>query len=209
MIADAIGNMVFGLDADAFDEKSDFVENSLGMFNSTPYDHIRMAIYSTFPFLHKFYPNQFTSTRFTDWFKATFDQAIRLRKENNISRDDYLNFLIELQNKKNLPMDLIYAHAYTFFLDGFETTSYILGNAVNLLAKHKECQEKLRAEIKGFDHITLEELHQMPYLDAVLNGRIEKQSSESDDNESLIFLTLSFRDDAHMPFPISSVEELH
>lgn len=47
----------------------------------------------------------------------------------------------------------------------------MLGNAVNFLAEHKEIQEKLRAEIKEYDHITFEELHQMPYLDAVVNGK--------------------------------------
>ncbi|XP_055306516.1 probable cytochrome P450 28a5 [Sitodiplosis mosellana] len=168
-IADALCNVIFGLDAKAFDEKSDFVEQSLGMFHSTPYDHIRFAVYTIFPWLGKIYPNQLTSTEFTKWFKNMFDQAVKLRKQNNISRDDYLNYLIEMRNKKNTPMDLIYAHAFTFFLNGFETTSYILGNAVNNIAQHKECQEKLRAEIKSYDHITFEELHQMPYMDAVVN----------------------------------------
>lgn len=166
-------NMIFGLDAKAFDEKSDFLENSLKMFYSTPYDSIRFALYTIFPWINKIYPNQFASTEFSNWFKNLFNQAVQMRKENNISRDDYLNFLIELKDKKNMQMDLIYAHAYTFFLDGFETTSYILGNAVNYIAEHKECQEKLRAEIKCYDHITFDELHQMPYMDAVLNGILQ------------------------------------
>lgn len=140
------------------------------MFYSTSYDNIRSAIYMIFPFLRKIIPEQFTSTEFTEWFKELYDQAVRLRKENHISRDDYLNFLIDLQVKKNLPMDLIYAHAYTYFLDGFETTSYILGNAINNLAGNRECQEKLREEFRNYDRITFEELHQMPYLDAVING---------------------------------------
>lgn len=111
-----MGNIIFGLDAKAFDEKSNFVENALGMFYSTSYDGIRFIVYTIFPWLRKIYPEQFTSTEFTIWFKNLFDQAIRLREENNISRDDYLNFLIELRNKKNTSMEVIYAHAYTFFL---------------------------------------------------------------------------------------------
>lgn len=146
------------------------MEKAIGMFYSTPYDNIKSAIYMTFPLLRKIIPEQFTSSEFTEWFKELYDQAVRLRKENNISRDDYLNYLIELQAKKNIPMDLIYAHAYTYFLDGFETTSYILGNAINNLAENKECQESLREEIRNYDHVTFEELHQMPYLDAVING---------------------------------------
>lgn len=102
--------------------------------------------------------------------KGLYDHAAQLRKENNVLRDDYLNFLIELQDKKNTPQDLIHAYAFTLFLDGFETTSYMLGKAINYLAENKEAQEKLRAEIKSYDSITFEELHQMPYLDAVFNG---------------------------------------
>lgn len=172
IIADMVCNIVFGLDANAFDENSEFVEQALGMFHSTPYDSIRMAIYMIFPWLHNIYPDTFTSVKFTEWMTNLYDHAVQLRKENNISRDDYLNFLIELQNKKNTPIDLIYAHVYTFFLDGFETTSYILGSAINQLAGNQECQAKLRAEIASYDHITFEELHQMSYLDAVFNGRI-------------------------------------
>lgn len=163
-------NVIFGLDAKAFDEKSDFVEQSFGMFNSTPFNIIKFTLHALFPWLSKIYPNQLVSTKFTNWFKNLFDQAIQLRKENNISREDYLNYLIELKDKKNMPMDLIYAHAYTFFLEGFETNSYMLGNAVNYLAENKDCQDKLRAEIKSYDNINFDELLQMPYMDAVLNG---------------------------------------
>lgn len=137
-----------------------------------------MALYLIFPWLHKIYPHRLTSVEFTTWMKGLYDQAAQLRKENNISRDDYLNFLIELQNKKNTPMDLIHAYAFTLFLDGFETTSYMLGKALNYLAENKESQEKLRAEIKNQDNqITFDELHQLPYLDAVLNGKILNKKS--------------------------------
>lgn len=98
------------------------------------------------------------------------DYAIELRKENDAYRDDYLQFLIDVQNKKNISRELMHSHAYTFFLDGFETSCYMLGQAVNFLAKHKECQDKLRAEIKSTANATFEELNQMQYLDAVFNG---------------------------------------
>lgn len=165
-----MANVIFGIDAKVFEENSDFVKNSFRMFHSTPYDNIRFIVYAIFPWLNNIYPDQFTSTKFTHWFKILLDQAIQLRKENNISRDDYLNFLINLQIKKNTPMEIIYAHAFTFFLDGFETTSYILGNAINYLAIHTEYQTKLREEISQFDHITFEELQQLSYLDAIVNG---------------------------------------
>lgn len=165
-----IGDLVFGLDVKAFEDDSEFVEQALGMFYSTSYDNIRMPIYMLFPWIHKVLPATFTSPKFTQWMIGLYDQAAQLRRESDNSRDDYLNFLIELQNKKNTPMDLIYAHVFTFFLDGFETTSYLLGNAINYLAENQECQTKLRNEVQSYEQITFEDLHRMPYLDAVLNG---------------------------------------
>lgn len=164
-------SLVFGLDAKAFDEKSDFVEQSLTMFYSAPYETIRSAAYTIFPWLRKIHPERFVTSKFDVWFRTLFDHAIQLRRENNISRDDYLSYLIELREKKNIPMDIIYAHAFTYFLDGFETTTYALGSAINNLAENEDCQEKLRAEINRYDHITFEDLHHMPYLDAVLDGK--------------------------------------
>lgn len=117
------------------------------------------------------FPEPFTRPEFTAWFKSLLDHAIEMRRTANIKRDDYLNFLIELRDRKNTPMEMIYSHAYTYFLDGFETTSHTLGNAVNNLAENKECQERLRAEVISYDHpISFDDLQQMPYLDAVLNG---------------------------------------
>lgn len=171
MIADIVCNVVFGLDAKAFDDKSEFVEQSLNMFYSAPFEEIRTAVYTIFPWIRNIYPQRFVTSEFNVWFKTLFDQAIRIRHENHITRDDYLNYLIELHEKKNTPMDLIYAHAFTYFLDGFETTTYLLGSALNNLARYKNCQAKLRAEIACYDQITFDDLHKMTYLDAVLNGK--------------------------------------
>lgn len=172
VIGDMVCNILFGLDAKCFDEYSDFVDHGIKMFNSTSYDNIMNVIYSIFPFMRKIIPQRFISTEFTNWFIELFDVAVQLRHENNIKRDDYLNFLLEMKNRKNTPLNLLHAHAFTFFLNGFETSSYMLGNALNFLAQNKCCQEKLRAEIKSNKNIGFDELCHLPYLDAVLNGKI-------------------------------------
>lgn len=180
---------MFGLEAKAFEEQSDFVDHSRRVFHHVP--TIRSIIWSIFPLLNKISPNRSVSAEFNDWFIALYVMAVKLRVENNIKRDDYLNFLMELQKKKNSSVTLSAASiislitltkfeirsihvflldAFTFFLDGFETTSYMLGNAINELAKNKECQEKLRSEVKSFKYIGFDDFNQMPYLDAVVNG---------------------------------------
>lgn len=159
---------MYGLDANAFDDPPEFVEESLKMIEAlSPF---RSIIWSIFPILKKVFPNRFVSSGFSEWFRGLHLQAIELRRQNNISRDDYLNFLLELKERKNHSQTLMIANAFTFFLDGFETTSYMLGQAINLLAKNKDCQAKLRAELKSYDYTNFDDLNQMPYLDAVVNG---------------------------------------
>lgn len=165
--------MVFGLDAKVFDTDSESLEHACSMLYSAPHQAFRSFVYATFPWIRKMFPEPFTRPEFTAWFKSLLDHAIEMRREANIKRDDYLNFLMELRDRKNTPMEMIYSHAYTYFLDGFETTSHTLGNAVNNLAENKEYQERLRAEVNGYNHpISFDDLHQMPYLDAVLNGKV-------------------------------------
>lgn len=169
-MADVSFNLIFGINARTFEENSECLERALTSLYSTSYESIRTAIYVIFPWTRKIIPEQFTSPEFTVWFKDLFNQAVKLRKKSNVSRDDYLSYLIDVQEKKNVSMDLIHSYAYSYFLDGFETSAYALGNVINNLAANPRCQEKLREEINSYDQITYESLHQMPYLEAVLNG---------------------------------------
>lgn len=142
------------------------------MFQPVPI--IRTIVWKIFPILNKILPNQMVTTEFNNWFVGLYKMAVDLRQKNNIDRDDYLNLLLELQKKKNVPTISSAANAFTFFLDGFETTSYMLGNAINELAKNKICQEKLRSEVKSNKSRGFDDLNQLPYLDAVVNGNINE-----------------------------------
>lgn len=159
-------------------------------------------LYAIFPFARKVCPSRFTAEHFTKWFVKIYTHAVQLRTKQNISRDDYLNFLIELKNRKNVPDKVLHAHAYTLFLDGFETTSYILGFALNYLSEHKHCQNKLRAEVNQYKSIGYDELHQMPYLESFLNGKRNICSNYSWLNNNLKTIFPETTRLAPFPFPI-------
>lgn len=68
------------------------------------------------------------------------------------------------------------AHAYTFFLDGYETTSAVFTFALYSVAENPEVQKKIMNEIqmitsKHSGMLTYEDLNQMAYLDNVLSGK--------------------------------------
>lgn len=131
-----------------------------------------------FPHIFQFYDLPFISHDLTEFFVGLTNKAIDLRKGGNERRDDYLNFLLQLQERKNLDIDDMAAHTITFFLDGYETSSIILSHALYQLSKHHECQQRLRDEINSYgdgdgDGINYETITDMPYLDQVLNGESE------------------------------------
>lgn len=116
----------------------------------------------------------FVTHDITEFFTNLTDKAIHLRRTNaNKKRDDYLNFLLQLQERKNLHLDDMAAHTITFFLDGYETSSIVLSHALYQLAKNPKYQQLLRDEIKSYNGlINYETVIDMQYLDQVLNGKL-------------------------------------
>lgn len=98
-------------------------------------------------------------------------EAIRCRKENNIKQDDFLSYTIALKERKGMDDLDAAAHCVTMFLDGYETTSVTMHQALYELGKHKEVQEKLRKEIsehaEGDATLSFEDVMDLPYLNQV------------------------------------------
>lgn len=122
-----------------------------------------------FPILKKFYRRPFVSNEVNDYFRDLMRQAIALRKEKNIQRDDYLNFLLEMKKKKPMEEIEMAAHTVTFFLDGYETSSVVIAMTLYELAKNPRVQQKLRDEINRSYPLNFESIHAMPYLDQVIH----------------------------------------
>jgi hypothetical protein len=64
-----------------------------------------------------------------------------------------------------------------FFFAGSDTSSTVISYAITELGKNLEVQEKLRQEIidkikSSNGEITYENLHEMPYLNQVMNGNL-------------------------------------
>lgn len=124
-----------------------------------------------FPFLRKIFPSVWMSKESNEWFINLMTHAIKLRQQSDLQRDDFLNSLLELQAKKNTSNIDLAIHGYTFFLDGYETSSHFLASALNELARNPDKQQRLREEILSYDTIGFDDLWQMPYLDLVFYGK--------------------------------------
>uniref|UniRef100_A0A1B0B047 Cytochrome P450 n=1 Tax=Glossina palpalis gambiensis TaxID=67801 RepID=A0A1B0B047_9MUSC len=145
--ADIITDCVMGLESDSF---SKTVSPLMGM-----QDHMfevrsfHKVIDHFLPKLNKWLKHRFITEKFEHYFHELMENSINLRKSDDklSTRIDFLNYLLELQAKKNLDLREISAHAMTFLLDGFETTASVLAHTLLMLARYPAKQQKLREEI--------------------------------------------------------------
>lgn len=139
---------------------------------------LKVIVYYTllqaFPFMSKFYQMKVIPERIESFFTKLMDDAIKLRLDSKIERDDYLNYMIQLSKKKNLKHVELAAHTVTFFLDGYETSSNVISHVLYQVARHLAVQIRLRQEIQEsiaeHNGVTYESMNGMTYLDQVFQG---------------------------------------
>lgn len=98
-----------------------------------------------------------------------------------MNRDDFLNSILNLRNKKNVSDIDVAGHAMTFHQSGVQTSSTALSFTLYYLGKSKQIQGKLRNEIQKYTgedgRLSFEKItNKMPYLDQVLNGKYMEMS---------------------------------
>lgn len=67
-------------------------------------------------------------------------------------------------------LEAITAITMTFFIDGYETSSTLMAFTLFMLGLYPNVQEKVREEVEALSHINYETVHDLKYLDAVING---------------------------------------
>ncbi|GAB0098878.1 hypothetical protein DMENIID0001_146820 [Sergentomyia squamirostris] len=169
---DVVSSCIFGLDGGSFIGGKAIIRE-MGRVIYTPNWRVfsYFVVASVFPYLTRIYKMTFVPKPVEQFFVEIMKDAVTFRRQTNVDRFDYLHYLLELQEKKNLnELDLV-AHAITFFLDGFETSSTALSFTLFEIARHKHVQDKLRAEIKQtrakHSELSFDIVSDMPYLDQV------------------------------------------
>lgn len=164
-------NCIYGL------ESNDSIHRKLvGWFSPSFVKNIASVVLSTFPILTCVYKPSFFPYELTQWFYDTMNVAMNYRHQNQLNRNDFLNFLLQRKYVKNHTNDDMVAFAATFLFNGFETTSMILAQSLYHIAKNDQYQTQLRAEIFKYypngKYATADTINEMQYLDNIVNGLI-------------------------------------
>ncbi|EAT41345.1 AAEL007010-PA [Aedes aegypti] len=171
---DVVSNCVFAIDAQSFSkDKPEIREMGRRIMDFNFRAQIILMITTFLPSVKKFYKFTFLPREVEQFFIRIMKDAIRHRKENNIVRNDYLDHLLSLQEKKQISEIDMAGHGVSFFADGFETSSTVMTNCLFDLASHPEIQTRLREEIRNVQAtkggINYDNIGEMTYLDQVLN----------------------------------------
>lgn len=174
---DVVSSCIYGVDSKVFTgERSEIRDMGVEIFKPSLKLLVYFTVTAVVPMLRKLYSMPFVSKKVENFFRNLMSEAIQMRKQSNVEQNDYLNYLMELQKKKNISELDMAAHTITFFLDGFETSSAVISHVLLVLAQHKDCQRTLREAIQSTididGSITFDNVNDIEYLDQVFNGTI-------------------------------------
>ncbi|CAD7092564.1 unnamed protein product [Hermetia illucens] len=171
---EVVANCVYGVEAGAFEDgECKIREMGAKLMSQSLSIQLYFLFVSLFPRMTNICRMRMVTHDTERFFADLMETAIRLRKETKSDRVDFLNYLLQLQEKKNLSTLEMAAHTMTFFLDGFETSSVLISNCLHLLAEHRDIQQKLRDEINAAvaseGGLSYEKLLDLPYLEQCIN----------------------------------------
>ncbi|XP_077301129.1 cytochrome P450 6a2-like [Arctopsyche grandis] len=178
---DVIGSCAFGIETNSFKyPDADFRNMGKKFFDINFIKCFREILTLYAPSVVRHFHVRIVPKDVENFFRKTVDETIKYREENNTTRNDFLQILIDMKNNDELngsgqSMSLleITAQVFLFFIAGFETSSTTASYAIYELAKNKRVQDKLRDEIdritkKHDGKLTYESILEMEYLTLVI-----------------------------------------
>ncbi|XP_055375911.1 probable cytochrome P450 6a21 [Condylostylus longicornis] len=187
---DVIGTCAFGIDCNSLkDPNAEFRLMGRKIFNEARNGRLGRAFITNFPELSRKIGIKTTRDDVNEFFMKAVKDTVAYREQNNVSRNDFMDILIQLKNEKtlgtedgakgNLTIEQVAAQAFVFFIAGFETSSTTMGFCLYELAKNQEVQNKLRNEIQQVlkrhnGKLTYESMNEMHYLEQVLSETLRK-----------------------------------
>ncbi|XP_047118281.1 probable cytochrome P450 6a14 [Schistocerca piceifrons] len=172
---DVIASVAFGVQVNCQrDPENEFRQWGRRIFSQGVLDILTIIISSIHPKLPTLLRMKSSSSLVSEYFRSMVRETVKYREENNITRNDFMQLMIQLKNKgsvdgskggelkdaeadgdkrktchslSELSIDDVAAQAFVFFIAGFETSSTTMSFALHELAHHPDIQARLQDEI--------------------------------------------------------------
>lgn len=128
---DVVSSCIYGIDAGSFkSENPEIREMGRKLLQPSSLVFFKLIVKTSFPVLTKYIKIQFSTKEVQDFFTNLMNQALEYREKNDIHREDFLDYIINLKKKKNISHIEMASHTISFFTDGFETSSIAISHAI-------------------------------------------------------------------------------
>lgn len=193
-----IASTAFGIEINCIENlDEEFRKYGRMAFDLTIGNGIRQLMSFVAPGLMKSLKIRMFNREVADFMIRMVQENLRYREENNVSRKDFFQLLIQIRNgggvgndddwtvrstsdekAKTLTINELAAQAFLFFVAGFETSSAVISFCLYELAKNPAVQAKVHDDIDRVlnEHdgqLTYESLMEMKYLDYCLDGKLK------------------------------------
>lgn len=146
--SEVVTDCVLGLKADSL---SDNPTPILGMTKQLFEGNLFFSIYAflsgLWPKFRLIYQMKFFKKNVEEFFIDLCQTSIDMRMRQKVDRMDFLNYVLQMQEKKQLDSEGLLSRVMTFLIDGFETTATVITSTLLQLAKNPAAQEQVRQEI--------------------------------------------------------------
>ncbi|XP_017132266.1 probable cytochrome P450 28a5 [Drosophila elegans] len=179
--SEMVTDCVLGLSAESFSEKPTPIMSHIKDLFNQPWTFVLFFVLtSTFPSLSHLIKLRFVPLKVEKFFVDLMGSAVEARRAQlangkQFERSDFLDYILQLGEKRSLDNRQLLAYSMTFLLDGFETTATVLAHLLLNLGRNGDAQERLREEISGHLQdgvIAFDRLNDLPYLDACVQETI-------------------------------------
>ncbi|XP_017889238.1 cytochrome P450 6a2-like [Ceratina calcarata] len=172
-------NASMGIEGRCFGDVDDplaFDQIGQAIFQPNFFGRLLLNFISLFPSVNRFTKIKIVKEELEQMFRTLVKENLEHRRKESTPRHDFLELMVQLEKEegKQLPVDALTAYAFTFYADGFLTSSVTLSFIGFQLAMHQDVQDRLREEVKTVleKHggvLTYEAVKEMTYMDQVIS----------------------------------------
>ncbi|CAH0554485.1 unnamed protein product [Brassicogethes aeneus] len=183
---DVIGSCALGLECGSFkEEDSLFRVYGKRVFDSNHFDFMKMIFVNAWPEFAKSMNLKIIPADVTNFFLSVVKNTVKYRRENNVTRKDFLQILIDMEKENydgagnSLTMNEMAAQALAFFVAGFESSATTMTFTLFEMSQHQDVQDRVRQEVnevlaKHNGEINYESIMEMKYMTQVIQEALRK-----------------------------------
>lgn len=175
----------YSMDAGCFeDPKCEFREMGKKIFQPSFLVGMKFLIQLFVPVISRTFKFKFMAPEISVWLKNILENNLQQRTETPLPQEDLFQWLLNGMEKEKLDKNEVISHAFSFFIEGFETSSGVMACALYSLAKNPDIQQRLREEVlqtldRHGQEVTFDALQDMGYLERVVLGEFHNKCKES------------------------------